>query len=139
VVQHLPVPSFLNIFLISNFRHVLNVVCFLLGNCPVSELYMPTFLFHLQRQIGMKEWRILHTYPPMKMEQTECSEISAYKIETPGNYPEESIQLTESCLWGYLVGLLEWGGVLVARPICVGFETTLLFVVGTGLQTPETT
>jgi hypothetical protein len=23
---------------------------------------------------------ILHTYPPMKMEQTECSETSAYKI-----------------------------------------------------------
>ena len=35
---------------------------------------------------------ILHTYLPMKMEQTECSETSAYKIQTPGNYPEESIQ-----------------------------------------------
>jgi len=28
----------------------------------------------------------------MKMEETECSETSAYKIQTPGNYPEESIQ-----------------------------------------------
>jgi hypothetical protein len=28
----------------------------------------------------------------MKMEQTECPEKSAYKIRTPGNYPEESIQ-----------------------------------------------
>ena len=28
----------------------------------------------------------------MKLEQTECSETSAYKIKTPGNYPEESIQ-----------------------------------------------
>jgi len=28
----------------------------------------------------------------MKMEQTECSETSAYKIQTPGNYPEESIE-----------------------------------------------
>jgi hypothetical protein len=28
----------------------------------------------------------------IKMEQTECSEASAYKIQTPGNYPEESIQ-----------------------------------------------
>jgi len=28
----------------------------------------------------------------MKMEQTECSETSAYKIQTPGNYPEEDIQ-----------------------------------------------
>ena len=27
-------------FLISNFRHVLNVVCFLLGNFPASEFYI---------------------------------------------------------------------------------------------------
>jgi hypothetical protein len=46
------------------------------------------------------------------MEQTECSETSAYKIQTPGNYPEENIQHTEhgeslksrtlnSCLFTY--------------------------------------
>jgi hypothetical protein len=29
------------------------------------------------------------------MEQTECSETSAYKIQTPGNYPEENIQYSE--------------------------------------------
>ena len=29
------------------------------------------------------------------MEQTECSETSAYKIQTLGNYPEENIQHTE--------------------------------------------
>jgi hypothetical protein len=29
------------------------------------------------------------------MEQTECYETSAYKIQTPGNYPEENIQHTE--------------------------------------------
>jgi hypothetical protein len=28
----------------------------------------------------------------MKMEQTECSETSAYKIQTPGNYPEKNIK-----------------------------------------------
>ena len=28
----------------------------------------------------------------MKMEQTECSEMSAFKIQMPGNYPEEIIQ-----------------------------------------------
>ena len=38
---------------------------------------------------------IVHTYPPMKMEQTECSETSAYKIQTRGNYPEESVQHSE--------------------------------------------
>ena len=31
----------------------------------------------------------------MKMEQTECFETSAYKIQTPGYYPEESIQQSE--------------------------------------------
>jgi hypothetical protein len=43
-------------------------------------------LFHLHR----------HICPPMKIEQTECSETSAYKIQMPGNYPEESIQHSES-------------------------------------------
>jgi len=38
---------------------------------------------------------ILHTYSPMKMEQTQCSETSAYKIQTPVNYSEESIQHSE--------------------------------------------
>jgi len=31
----------------------------------------------------------------MKMEQRECSETSAYKIQTPGNYLEESMQHSE--------------------------------------------
>jgi len=33
----------------------------------------------------------LHTYE----DGTECSETSAYKIQTPENYPEESIQHSE--------------------------------------------
>jgi hypothetical protein len=31
----------------------------------------------------------------MKMEQIECSETSAYIIETPGNYPKENIIYSE--------------------------------------------
>jgi len=31
----------------------------------------------------------------MKMEETKCSETSAYKIQKPVNYPEESIQHSE--------------------------------------------
>jgi len=38
----------------------------------------------------------------MKMEQTECSETSARKIQTPGNYPEENIQ-DRICLYYYLL------------------------------------
>jgi hypothetical protein len=33
--------------------------------------------------------------PPMKMEQTECSEMSAYKIQTLGNYPKERMKHSE--------------------------------------------
>ena len=39
--------------------------------------------------------KILHTYLHMKMEHTECSETSAYKIQKSGNYPEERIQYSE--------------------------------------------
>jgi hypothetical protein len=31
----------------------------------------------------------------MKMEETEHSETSTYKIQKPGNYPEESMQHSE--------------------------------------------
>jgi len=31
----------------------------------------------------------------MQMKQTECSETSAFKIQTPGNRPKERIQLPE--------------------------------------------
>jgi hypothetical protein len=31
----------------------------------------------------------------MKLEQTECFKASAYKIQTPGNYPEDNIQHSE--------------------------------------------
>jgi len=69
--------------LILSFRRVLYVVCFLLGNPPASEFYMPTFrntLFHLRRMVTAYE------------EGTVCSETSAYKNQKPGNYPEENLQ-----------------------------------------------
>jgi len=46
-----------------------------------------------------------HTYLPMKMEQTECSETSAYKLQTLGNYPKDGIQEKYN-LVAYYVGLL---------------------------------
>jgi hypothetical protein len=68
-------------------------VCFLLGNSPASEFYMPCFrtlcLFHLHRQVGTQ------VCTPAYEDGTECSETSAYKIQTLGNYPEESIQHSE--------------------------------------------
>jgi hypothetical protein len=62
-------------------------------------------LFHLHRQVGMKY--VSYTYLPMKMEQTECSETSAYKIQTPGTYPEESIQQSSPNLTVSLRGTLS--------------------------------
>ena len=117
-------------FLISSFRRVLYVVCFLLGNSPASEVYMPTFrntLFHLHFSFLVHS---THIYLPMKIEQTECSETSAYKIQSPGNYPKESIQheissflvswkiirCTKCCRlvtqrdWGTAAELLSWNG-----------------------------
>ena len=52
-------------FLSLNFRRVLYVVCFLLGN---------SFFIHL----------------PLKMEPIEGSETSAFRTQTPGNYPKEN-------------------------------------------------
>jgi len=39
-----------------------------------------------------QERKFLHTYPPMKMEQTECSATFTFKIQMPRNHPEERIQ-----------------------------------------------
>jgi len=38
-----------------------------------------------------------HIYLPMKMEQTECTETSPYKLQPPGNYPKESTQQIIIC------------------------------------------
>ena len=60
------------------------VVCFLLGNSPASGFHMPTFrntLFNLHRGIGMKNSYLSAHEDGIEMEQTECSETSAYKIQ----------------------------------------------------------
>ena len=88
---------------ISNFRRVLNTVRFILGNWVIlyADPYLsPSFLlpvlFSSQTFSCINTPAFLsssHTsyHLPMKMEQIECSETSAYKIETPGNYPKENI------------------------------------------------
>jgi len=46
------------------------------------------YLFYLHKRVGMKNDSAYE-------DGTECSETSAYKFQTPGNYPEESIQYSE--------------------------------------------
>ena len=65
-----------------------SVLCFLLGNYLASGVYMSTFrntLFHLHRQVDLSAYE----------DGTECSETSAYKLQTPSNYPKECIRHTE--------------------------------------------
>ena len=42
----------------------------------------------------------------MKKEQIECSETSAYNIQTPGNYPEEIMQQS-SLLYDVMLSWLK--------------------------------
>jgi len=76
--------------LLGKFRFV---VCFILVDSPASEFYMPTFqntLSHLHRQVGA-----FYTHLPAYEDGTECSETSAYRIQTPENHPKESVQHSE--------------------------------------------
>jgi hypothetical protein len=54
----------------------------------------------------------------MKMEQTGCSETLAFKLQTPGNHPEESIQQRVAVC---RVFLLNTNGALplVMKALCV--------------------
>jgi hypothetical protein len=74
-------------------RLMCTVVCFLLGNSPVSEFYMPMFqntLFHLHRKIGMNFiptclWRWnRQSVPKLRHIKFRCWEITqkkAYNIQ----------------------------------------------------------
>jgi hypothetical protein len=44
-----------------------------------------------------RRYEVIHTYLPMKMKQTECSETLALtKLQTSGNNPGESIRYSEN-------------------------------------------
>jgi hypothetical protein len=60
----------------------------------LSGLYLQIMFLDFKLSL-CSEYCVLVSFlltPPMTMEQTECSETSAYKIQTPENYPEENIQ-----------------------------------------------
>jgi len=80
-------------FLISNFHRLLNVVCFLMGNSQASEFYMPTFRNTLSFPSSYAD-RYLSGYG----DGTERSAKSAYKIQTPGNYPEKAYNIMQKTL-----------------------------------------
>jgi hypothetical protein len=55
----------------------------------------------------------LHIHTPMKMEQTQCSEMSVIKHHTPGNNPKDYTQYLSSVYWVTI--LLHISGLLVAH------------------------
>jgi hypothetical protein len=73
-------------FLFSEFRRVLNVVFFLLGDSPASEFVCRRF-----RTLSVPAYT---TYE----DGTVCSETQAHKIHSPGNHPKERVQQQCFCL-----------------------------------------
>jgi hypothetical protein len=68
---------------------------------------------------------ILRTYLHMEMKQTECSETSAYKIQTPGNYPEKK-HTTGEYLLLCLHPRIPW--ILIQSQVNSSYTLTLLFI-----------
>jgi hypothetical protein len=64
----------IKLFLISNFCRVLNVVCFLLGNSPAPEFYMPTTT-HLWR------WNSVPKRRHIKFRRRKITQNKVYKIK----------------------------------------------------------
>ena len=53
-------------------------------------------LFHLHRQVDVNRMNSsFYSHLLAYEDGTQCSETSAYKLQTPGYYPKESIQLNE--------------------------------------------
>ena len=67
-------------------------------------------MFHLHRQVGMK-------YLPAYEDGTECSETSAYKIQTSGNYREESTHQLVTRL--HIASRLRMTGSILLLPLCL--------------------
>jgi hypothetical protein len=56
---------------------------------PIGSGYFPNQHF-LYKYPAFSSPVTLHTYSPMHMEQTVCSEKLPFKLQTPMNNPEES-------------------------------------------------
>jgi len=80
-------------FLISNFRRVLNAVCFLLGDSRASEIYMSTFRNTLSVP---SPWVVSEgkkgAYTAHEDGTDRVFRNVGIKIQTPDKYPEERIQ-----------------------------------------------
>jgi hypothetical protein len=90
-----------SMFLFSNYRRVLKVVFFLLGDSPASEFYVLTFRNTLSVP---SSWAAYTAY----QDQTKCSETSAHKIQTPWNHPKERITRSSLLLLHLMKRFVGW-------------------------------
>jgi len=74
------------------------------------------------------------------MQQTECSETSAYKIQTPGNYPEENQQRTEhgESLKSRIKINTNFGQITGIQEKVSSISSTIAAGSSTGLTKPDT-
>jgi hypothetical protein len=80
------------IFLLTLTRKLIKNICKTL-HVLVTDCFSFPVKYAISRKMFQKMFEynktcvILHTYPPMKMEQTDCSETLSYKIQMPGELP----------------------------------------------------
>jgi hypothetical protein len=84
----------LNLTLLENRPNFLEVFLISVTHLPNGSGYFQAKPFPVQiPQHFSNPVHSTHTHLHVKMEKTECSETSAYKLQTPWNCPKESIQL----------------------------------------------
>jgi hypothetical protein len=78
------------IFMLGPLKDISELVFFLLGDCPASEFYMLTF-----RNTVCSVFIVGVSAYTAYEDGTECSEMSAHKIQMLGNHTKERIQHSE--------------------------------------------
>ena len=85
--------------------------------------------FSLINTPTFSSWLFFLLTPPMKMEQTECSEMSAYKIQMPGNQTKGRIQhfnVIELSMLSVLRRLFPSGTSIKMMSPCLFFSFTYM-------------
>jgi hypothetical protein len=82
----------------------LNLICRRVGTlcllhlfqgCGLLRVFPVLFKFGFRFGVVWVALSLVGGELPMKIQQTQCTEKLPYKIQPPGNYPEESIQQSE--------------------------------------------
>jgi len=86
-----------SVYFVYKHEFIIFVVCFLLGNSPASEFYIPTFrntVFHLHRRVGMNR-----VFRNVGIQNSDAGELPSRKNTTFRTRRKLEIKNT-SHLWG---------------------------------------